>query len=187
MTQYFKGDAEELKYLAIWRAAQSVQSVDLDTFFEEAFNCLPLGEVLFDTKRAPLTNAINRDIFVTAFAEIIEAFVNAGSAEAYLTVFRKIFGEDVSVQFTVPNPGHLVIDIETPGGIDSVEESIFVAREIDDGQYVFYEVITQDGLDTIVFSTVKGFTSQYELERMLFEMVPEGIYTEINLTILGEG
>jgi hypothetical protein len=60
-----------------------------------------------------------------------------------------------------------------------------VARVIESNAYVYYNVITQDGVDQIVFQSIQGFTTQYELERMLFEMVPAGIFTDIDLTFTG--
>jgi hypothetical protein len=82
------------------------------------------------------------------------------------------------VDFTVPAPGKLNIDIEAAG----VELADFISRYIEDNTYLFDEVIDDEG-DNIVFQSVKGFQSQYELEQMLFEMVPAGIFTTISLTI----
>jgi hypothetical protein len=77
-------------------------------------------------------------------------------------------------------PGKLNIDITASG----VQISDFISREIVNNEYVFDEVIDDEG-DNIVFQGVKGFETQYELEQMLFEMVPAGIYTEITLTLGG--
>ena len=75
----------------------------------------------------------------------------------------------------------MTIDIEATG----LEESDFVARRIEDNAYIFDSVIWYDGSgqDNIVFETVIGFQTPYELEQMLYEMVPYGIYTEISLTL----
>ena len=83
----------------------------------------------------------------------------------------------------MPSPGKLQIDISAPG----IEESNFVARHIHSNEYLYDNVIWYDGIDdpggNILFQTVKGFQSQYELELMLFEMVPAGVFTEITLTL----
>lgn len=177
--QNFKGDADELKFKA--GAADAFDTIDLlkDTFFDECFECFKLGEVIWDSGRSPLSNAIERAIFRESFPEIFDAFVAGGTFEAYLTVFAKIFGEDASVEFTVPAPGKLEINIEA----DGVELSEFIARYISSNAYVLDTIITQDAVDTIVFQTIKGFQSEYELEQMLFEMVPGGIFTTITLTL----
>lgn len=182
MVQYFKGDPQEVQIVDAGSPVFDTLSTQKSLFFDDAYACHLLGELLYDTERAPLSNAIPRDIFRTSFAALFDSFLLAGSFESYLTVFRQIFGETVEVEFTVPAPGKLNIDITATG----FETSNFVARRIVENAYIFEQVITQDGLDNLVFQTVKGFESQYELEQMLFEMVPAGIYTEITLSIEGE-
>ena len=69
---------------------------------------------------------------------------------------------------------------------EGIEESNFGLRRIVDNQYVVDELVDREVPgNNIVFQTIKGFTSQYELEQMLFEMVPAGIYTEITLSLGG--
>lgn len=177
--QFFKeNDIKEQKVVTAGDGPFDLKGLDLDAFYEECYSAFPLGDLIWEDGRSPLSNAILQSIFRESFPEIFDAFVVAGSFESYLTVFRKIFGDDVEVTFTVPDPGKLNIDIVAAG----FELSEFIARRIEDNAYVFDEVITQEG-DNIVFQTVKGFQTQYELEQMLREMVPAGIYTEITLTV----
>jgi hypothetical protein len=177
--QYFKGDETELKFYASAEPVMSALSAQKDAFFDGAYSCFLLGELLYDNERAPLSKAIKRSIFRESFATIFDAFTEAGSFESYLTVFRNIFGDDVSVEFTVPAPGKLQIDIEAAGfALDD-----FITRYIVDNEYIFDEILEEIPGDNIAFQTIKGFTSQYELEQMLYEMVPAGIYTEISLTV----
>lgn len=176
--QYFKGDEDELKMAAAGNDLMTQASDAKTEFFNDAYGCFVLGELLYDTGRAPLANAIPRDIFRETFESVFDSFVEAGTFESYMNVFRKVFGDDVGVVFTVPAPGKLLIDITSAGFVISE----FLARQVEDNSYVFYNMIDDED-DFIVFQTVKGFTSQYELEQMLFEMVPDGIYTEITLTL----
>lgn len=175
---YKNGDLVELKFLNSASDLLDVLGAERDDFFEGAYEADDLGRVLWDLDASPLSNAIDRDIFATSFAEIFDAFVVAGTAESYITVFKKIFGDDVVVEFTVPAPGKLAINIEAQG----VELTNFISREISNDTYVFSNMITQAG-ENIVFQSIKGFTSQYELEQMLYEMVPAGIWTTITLTL----
>lgn len=178
MQKFKETDLLEDRMINVVRPLLELLSEQKDTFYNEAFLAAPLGEVIFDLEAAPLTNAIRREIFRDAFQEIFEAFIAGGTFETYITVFKKIFGTDVVIDFTVPAPGKLIIDIEAEG----VVLSDFIARYIEDNAYIFDEVIDDEG-DNIAFQTVKGFQSQYELELMLFEMVSGGIYTEISLTL----
>lgn len=180
MQNFKSSDQTEKKFENSAEPVISYIGVGLDDFYADAFQCQKLGDMIHDSARSPLTNAVKKEIFRLAFKEIFDAFVRVGTFEAYLTVFRKIFGDNVDVQFTVPAPGKLNIDIEAT----DIELSEFISRYIQSNQYFFDNIVDEIG-DTIVFQTIKGFETQYEIERMLFEMVPAGIYTEITLTIGG--
>lgn len=179
--QLFKGDElEENFYNAIKPTVDEI-SAQKDLFYDGAFECFALGDLLFDTARAPLANAIPKDIFRESFSAVFDAFLVAGSLESYLTVFRTVFGNDVEVSFNIPGPGQLEIEIVAATFVTFN----FVARRIENNAYVNDQIVTQD-TDRIVFQTIKGFESQYDLEQMLYELVPDGIYTVITLTIAGE-
>jgi hypothetical protein len=176
--QYFKGDETEVKFQAAAQDILDNRSLQKDLFLAGAYETGPLGDLIITSNRSPLSNAITQAIFRDAFKEIFEAFVKVGTFEAYITVFKKIFGEAVTIDFTVPAAGKLNIDIEAEG----IELNNFITRYIVANAYVL-DTIIDDEADNIVFQTIKGFTSQYDLELMLREMVPAGIFTEINLTL----
>lgn len=178
--QNFKGDEFELKMEAAAEPILTQLSTEKTNFFEGCYETGPLGDLIVESNRSPLANAISPEIFRIAFKEIFDAFVKVGTFEAYITVFQKIFGESVVIEFSVPDPGKLNINIEAEG----IELNKFISRYIEDNAYFFDYIIDQED-DNIVFQTVQGFTSQYELEQMLFEMVPAGIYTEITLSLGG--
>lgn len=178
MAQYFKGDDTEIKMEACASPIIDATSIAKDEFLAAAYECQPLGELLYDNALAPLSNAIKRDIFITSFKQIFDAFLVAGTFESYLTVFKKIFGNDVIVTFTVPEAGKLNIDIDAQ---DFILYNM-VERLIVDNAYVLSEIITQDG-DNLAIQNLQGFETQYEIEQMLFELVPAGIYTQITLSI----
>ena len=174
--EFFKGDPDEVKVYQSIKGLFDNIGVQAELFYSDTYNDYTFGGLIFDEDRSPLTNAIRRDIFIESFNEIFSAFVVVGTPEAYLTVFRKIFGDDVEVEFEVPAAGKLNINITASG----VQLDDFVSRYIADNQYFFDDIVTQDD-DEIVFQSFKGFESQYELELMLREMVPAGIFTTINL------
>jgi len=176
--QYFKGDADELKFDNSGEPTLTNFSQQKDDFFEGAYSCFALGDLLYDTGRSPLANAIDRVIFREAFATIFEAFVVAGSYESYITVFKNIFGDDVVIEFVVPAAGRLQINIEATG----VQLRNLYGRTIVSNAYVYDEVVDHDG-NNIAGRSPKGFQTEYETEQMLFELVPDGIFTEISLTI----
>ena len=176
--QYFKGDELEIKFVETGEPIISQVSGQLDLLEAGAYTCPALGNIIYDNSLSPLSNAILKSIFRETFNDLFASFVGAGTFENYISVFKKIFGDDVEVVFTVPAAGKLNIDITAAG----IELSNFITRYIVDNEYFFDEII--DGVsDNIAFQTVKGFETQYELEQMLFELVPGGIYTEISLTL----
>lgn len=179
--QKFKNDDIENKYIASGSPIMDLLTIAKDEFFDGAYSCGPLGDLLHNIARSPLADAIAPDIFRTSFNTIYNAFVTAGTFESYLTVFADIFGADVGVTFTVPAPGKLDIDIVA----QDLTEDDFVARHIEFDAYLYDDVIWYDQTPdngNIVFQSVKGFKTQYELEQMLFELVPDGVYTTITLT-----
>lgn len=176
--QYFKGDEKELKYDGAGKGVLDNISLALDSFFAEAYACKALGELLYDQERAPLIKAIKREIFIQCFKELFEAWSFCGTFESYLLVLRKIFGEDADIVFTVPGPGRLQIDIVSTG----FELSPFVARKVEDNQYVFDNVVDHEG-NQLVFLGFLGIDTQYDLEQVLFTMTPHGIFTEVSITI----
>lgn len=180
MQNFKNGDVTEKKYEDSAEPILTILSGDKTDFYDGAYTCEPLGDLIFETERAPLTNAIKQDIFRAAFSEIFQAFVKVGTFEAYITVFQKIFGVDANITFTVPAPGKLTIAIEAT----QIELSDFIYRIVQDNQFVYDQIITQDGVDVVAFQSIQGFATQYELETMLFEMVPAGIFTDISLTFL---
>lgn len=178
MAQLFKGDDKEIQFYQSGRTIAEVLSASKSEFFDQAYACAVLGELIYDNSLAPLANAIPREIFRETFSALFDSFLFSGSFESYLSVFKSIFGDDVDVTFTVPGPGKLNIDIVATG----LATYGIILREIVDDAYQYHTLVDDVG-DRIVAQAVKGFESQYELEQMLFEMVPAGIYTEITLTV----
>jgi hypothetical protein len=178
--QLFKAsDATEQKFDDAFSPTFDLIAAALLNFYNDAFTAGPLGDLLFDTNRAPLANAIDKAIFRVVFNYLFETFLVAGTFESYLTVFQQIFGNDVDVAFTVPAAGKLNIDITAV----NFEVYDLMERHITAGAYVLDNLITQDGLDNLAVQIMDGFQTQYEVEQMLFEMVPGGIFTTINLSI----
>jgi hypothetical protein len=176
--QFFKGDAQELKFVNSVQPVMANRSTQKTTFFNQAYFCFKLGDVIADENLSPLARAIPREVFRESFPALFDAFVRGGTFEAYVEVFKAIFGQDVLVTFVVPGPGQLEIDI-TATGNDLFD---LLWREIVDEEYILGELKDDEG-DIIQAQVIKNFVTQYELEQTLFELVPAGIFTDIDLTI----
>ncbi len=87
--QYFKGDETEVKIVDAGTEVLDNVSMQKDLFYEGAYEAAPLGDVLYESERSPLANAISQDIFRDSFAEIFEAFIVSGSFEQMRTFIIK--------------------------------------------------------------------------------------------------
>lgn len=176
---FSRTDLDEPKWRDSWLPILAAIDFDLQEFYDNAFYSWLLGGILWDEKRSPLATVINRDAFVQAFGAIHNALNNPGTFEYYLEIFRVIWGNDVEVDFEVPAPGKLLINIEA----QSVALYNFVARNIVDNVYVFDEVVTDEG-DNIVFQTEIGVKTQSEVDALMRELKPTHIWTEATLSLV---
>lgn len=172
----FKNDFAETLEQALKQTLLDIE-VSLDDMFLNCFDAQGLGQAIWQKDASPLINAIDEGIFREGFNEIFTAFIVGGSFYNYIYVFKKIFSDSVQITFTISAPGKLIIDIIA----SEIELFDYLMRYIQDGKYKFDELVDYDG-DNIVGQMVKGFQSEYELKQMLFELVPNGVFTNISLT-----
>lgn len=176
--QNFKGDELELKFLECIRPITSILSLDKNDFLADAYDCELLGNMIYNLQNAPVVKNVVREVFRKSFNEVFKSFESAGSFETYISVFTKIFGEDVIVEFVEEDFGHLIINI-TATTIDLVNIEV---RELVAEEY-FSDILVDDLNENILFKVFKVVASQYEIEQMLYEMVPMGVFVEINLSV----
>ena len=177
MTQNFKGDATELKMQAVPSPLFDLTNASLDDFFADGFNASEFLLAMYDDGRMPFSERITRDNFVEFIRQALENFPYTGTFEVYLTILRSIFGEESEIRFYVNTPGALEIDVEAVPDATFV----FIGREFVDGAYTFFDMITQDGLDTLVFRGIVGIDTEYELNLLFSELMPAGITPAITL------
>lgn len=154
--------------------------LDRDTFFDEAFETFGLGGVLYDLDRDPIADVVTRDVYQNGYPAIHELFTRPGTFEFYISVFRKIFSDDVDVQFQIPDPGKLNIIVSA----FTFQTFNLTAREIVDDAYVNSPLVTSDTNDFIMVQGVKGIKTQEEIEGLLSEISAYGVYTTVELVIL---
>jgi hypothetical protein len=177
--QAFKtNDLVEAKVKSCFDTILDLLASYADDFYEGAYEAFPFGDVLFETGH-PLNGVITQDVFREIFPEIHDIFTRPGTFDFYCELFQAIWGEDVSITFTVPAPGKLVIDIEAL----ETEENFALARKIVDNEYVYNEIIDHDG-DNIIFQGTRGIKTQRELDALIREISPNGVWVEATLTLL---
>lgn len=156
----------------------NLRDSELDLFYAGAYTCFSFGDVLYLTKRDPMAGVITQDVFRMAFPQIHQLFTRPGTFEFYLEVFKTVWGEDVVVDFTVPAPGKLLINIEAL----TVTDYTALARRIVDDVYVYDELIDEDG-DNLIFQGSQGIKTQEEAEALVNEFYPAGLWVETTLSL----
>lgn len=179
MQAFKENDELEKKVTNIFKPLLNGLLTDKFDFQSNAFRSYPLGDVLFDTERSPLAGAISKDVFRESFFAIHDLFTRPGTFEFYLNVFRAIFGNDVDVEFEVPAPGKLNINVQS----NSLVLDFLQARRIESGEYVYYDLITQPEGDNLVAQVPKGPKTQSEIDAIMIELTPHGILVNTTLTV----
>lgn len=180
MIQYFKrNDDLEKKVADCFDPILTSLSLERTDFYDGANAAQPLGEVLKNLKRDPMVGVISDEVYVTSFSAIHELFTRPGTFEFYLQLFRKIWGDSVDVEFTVPSPGVLNINIEA---VEAISYR-FIARRIVDNAYI-YEPVIDDVGDNIVFQGTIGLKTQAEVDLLMKEISPANIFTTATLVVV---
>lgn len=179
MTQAFKEtNALETRVAQVFETIQNQLSLDRDAFYAGAYTAEPLGDVFQNLNADPLARVLSPDVYRNSFPAIHDLFTRPGTFEYYLSVFRKIFGSNVVVEFEIPAPGVLNINVEAA----ELQLADFLAREIVDDEYLFREVVDQDG-DNITFQILFGIKTQLEMDLLINELAPSIIFTTATLVL----
>ncbi len=176
ITQKFKGDDTELKMEAAAKPAFDSVSLGLDRFMADGYNASPFLLMLYDEGRAPFSDRVPREAFVEFIKEALTRFPFTGTFESYIFIIEAIFGAGSGVIFDVPAPGKLEMLVNASSSV----EFPLLFREIVDGAEVEGNIVTSDG-DIFTASGISGIDSEFELEMMLAEIIPAGIFPTVTL------
>lgn len=176
--QPFKiNDDVEAKLTEAFVSSLRVVDGQFDAMFAGVYTAQPMGGAIYDAGADPLVGPLVRASYIVSFLQIHALFQRPGTYELYLAVFRAIWGSDVSVVFT-PTPGKLSIVIEAL----STTLELFAARRIEDNHYMDDEVLAEN-LDNLVFQVPTGIKTQQEVDALMRELHPIGIWVEATLDI----
>lgn len=174
--QYFKGDATELKFDAAGKPMFDVANSALDAFKAEGYGASPFLLMLYDEGRAPFSDRVPRDSFVAFITEALVRFPFTGTFESYIFILQAIFGEGSGVLFNVPAAGKLEIAVNAASSI----EFDFHGTEYASGSVEDFAMVDHLG-NQLIFGGISGIDSEAELQMLLAEIIPAGVYTEITL------
>lgn len=180
--QFFKqNDPNEIKIVNATNLMFDQRGAALDLMYQQVYQSREMAEFLYDNNFVALSNVINREVFINTINEIFDAWAHAGTFESYLTILRKIFGNSAIIEFEVPNPGCLDINIIST----AYEVANFVARQkVGDG-YQYFNIVDGDG-NRIVFYNLMSSDGQLDITKIIKTIVPGGIFVTITYDILEE-
>lgn len=178
MQAFKENDTKEVRVRDVALPTLELLGSVRDEMYAGAYECFKLGDVFINLNCAPLANAIPAEAFRKSFFAIFEYFTRPGTFEFYMTVFKAIFGDDVAVEFIVPEEGHLQINIEAL----TVQLDFALARRIVSNAYVYDEIMTGAG-DNLMFQGTTGLKTQSEIDALMAELVPAGVFSETTLTL----
>lgn len=148
-------------------------------FFDGAYTSYGLGEAIFNIGADPMARSSSKETYLESYPAFHELFKKPGTFDFFLGVFRSVWGDDVEVEFSIPTPGHLVINIEA---LESRADN-WTARSIVDNEYIYDNMVDHVG-DNLMFQAVNGVKTQQEVDTMMAELSVQGIFTETTLTIV---
>lgn len=178
MQAFKQSDATEIKVRDCALPLLTDLGGERDAMLAGAFTCFELGDVFVELNNSPLADVIAPESFRSSYYAIHQLFTRPGTFEFYIDVFRAIFGTEVDIEFVIPGPGQLQINIASL----SVLLEDFLARSIVDDAYVFDEVVDHDG-DSISFQGRLGIKTQSEIDALMVELHPAGIFVEADLEL----
>ncbi len=179
MQRFKENDTTEPDIIALFMPTLVELGIERDTMFSDCFECFLLGDILYDLVRDPLSGVISREVYRSSFPAIHESFTRPGTFEFYLDCFRKVFTDDVEVEFVIPDPGKLEINITAL----SLETFYILTRQIVDDAYVYDRLVTSDTNDPIVGRGLRGIKTQEEIDGLVSEISAYGVFTTVTLTL----
>lgn len=153
--QKMLNDSSENKFIAVWQALFNQTMVDLQSYFNLAYESTLLGGIIFDNEFAKIAKVIARSLFIKTYYTIFEEQKKNGTINAHLYILYAIFGSDALIYIEQKNPLHVQYNIWAR----SLTLSNWVTRAGD-------EMVTRDG-DNIAFRTIIAELSNAELAKLL--------------------
>lgn len=112
MSELFKDDdMNQLFYGITLTAKQESMINELVKMNQEVIGSKVFGYVLYDNGTFPVMDNIDREFFAENYIVILTAMSQAGVYDSYTFLIKQVLGVGVSIEYQVPKPRHLVINI----------------------------------------------------------------------------
>lgn len=201
MTQLFKSNEENRRLFEVVKNAKA-QNISLDSvsMYNEILGSKALGAVIFDNGLVDFGFDIDREFFVNNYLAILDAMTKPIVMETHRILIKSLLGESVSVTFSIPNPGHLIVNIieqTSEYGLKSPDD-IGIMAGVVNSTGNGWAIRTDKGLINRADSgfslrgrvdvgiKLSSVISDYTIEQarnVLENLTTEGVFTEFNFSI----
>lgn len=173
MTQVFKGDIVENKFIDAFRRIIKQTDIDLRNFSDEAYQSVLLGNVLYELKAIPVYNILQKSLFLRVWSQIVDVFPRCGTFNAYCDLIYALFGSQAYIEVDADKPLNLKLSV-----VANLQTLTFWTTK-DTGELI----VTQSG-ENIEFKSFQYSVSNKEIFNMIYEMTNAGTNIDIifNLT-----
>lgn len=169
MTQLMRGDDFETRFYNVWLSLWNQTMVDLQSYYNLAYESNALGAFLFENDLAQIARAISKDLFIKTYWQLFKEQEKNGTYDTHMYLLYAIFGGDSTIYVENPAPLHVIYNIATK----TQDKADWVTRAGDN-------VITRSG-DQITFRTLVLDLNNEEIQAILKATSNYGEYLEFNI------
>lgn len=175
MVENIRNNQTEREMQEVLNSVCIPQAEEIRKFFANAYVSEAFGAALFDSGYMGLFGVIDRNYFIKNYPSIFSYIAKAGTSEAYIGLFKALFGDSTTVTFDFGAPAG-TIDVDIVADLDSF---IWVTQDQVDN------IVTQDTAEEVIFTTLFGELTLNQTESLLKLLVPHGILATFNITNSG--
>lgn len=162
-------DVFENKFINVWISLFTQTMVDLQSYYEQAYESQILGQIIYDNQLADIAKAISRSLFIKTYWQIFAEQQKNGTIDAHLYILYAIFGGDATIVVEQADPLHPIFHILTK----SIALNQWVTRA---GE----KMVTRAG-DNLVFRSVLADLTNEEIAALLKMTANYGEFLEFEI------
>lgn len=168
--QFVDKSDDEIKFWTVFNETLEQTMLDIQAFYNTAYQSKLLGTVLYEEKLMPIYKVLEKRAFIKAYSAIVEGEKTFGSINAYLKILYAIFGGSAIIEVSKENPLHILIRV-------TAEPQEYYRWKLRKEQKT---IITKDG-KAIIFKQLLGGVTDRELLQILKSITQAGTYVEFIL------
>lgn len=166
MVQKLINDFEENKFYNVWLSLFNQTMVDLQDYYNLAYESQLLGGLIFDNKLAEIAKIISRELFIKTYWQIFNEEKKNGTVDAHLYILYAIFGGSATIYVETVSPLYTKYYIRT----NTISLNQWITKNGD-------KMVTKNGDNLMFRSVLTGLTNE-ELANLLKATANYGEYLD---------